>query len=92
MDLGVEPLEEPVAGERFVPEDRGLDLGRLDREGVHVRGARVGVRRRLDRRSAGTYRDGRTVPGSAVAGDARSGFGRRERYGPERAGVNAHSG
>ena len=91
VDLRVEPLEEPIAGERFVPEDRGLDLGRLDREGVHVRGARDGVRWRLDRRSARTDRDGHAVPGSALAGDARSGVGRRERYGQGRTRVNAHA-
>ena len=35
VDLGGQPIEQPVPGERFVPQRRALDLGRLDRVPVH---------------------------------------------------------
>jgi hypothetical protein len=64
VDLDIEPVQQPMAGERLLAQRRSLDLARLDRYTAHdARRCPYQKRRRIDRRSARTdvYRcSGRT--------------------------------
>ncbi len=94
VDLDVQPIEKPMAGEGFLPQQRSLDLPRLDREPAHdTLRCPSDEGRRFDRRSARTdgYRSSdrsrRVGTGDGMVERTVS-TGRRERYGAVAQGVN----
>src|SRR3954471_11343747 len=89
VDLDLEPVEKPGARQSLFAQLRALHLRRLDRISVQVRAVTPRHhRRRYERRSAWTYRDGVPRRSGALP---RSRRGPRERYGGLAGSVNGRA-
>ena len=89
VDLGGQPVEQPIARQRLVAQRRTLDLRGLDRVPVHSVAERLHVRTGRGRVDPGRRRPAPTRP---LLRRERAECGRRERYGLAERSVNGGFG